>query len=134
MHYNPAATRNVPINPVLIIILLLLPGHLDVQPAAQTDGWDTDPFVLTRKPGKPNAAYGDFPSGDQLFGRSWVSSKFEQIPSQIKSFFFVKNIRFLVNPWARLRFPSLPLLPSSTTTAVFLALRPYDRRNNTYFA
>ena len=27
-------------------------GHLDVQPAAIEDGWDTDPFVLTEKDGK----------------------------------------------------------------------------------
>ena len=27
-------------------------GHLDVQPAAKEDGWDTDPFVLTEKDGK----------------------------------------------------------------------------------
>ena len=24
-------------------------GHLDVQPAAKSDGWDTEPFVLTEK-------------------------------------------------------------------------------------
>lgn len=27
-------------------------GHLDVQPAAIEDGWNTDPFVLTNKDGK----------------------------------------------------------------------------------
>ncbi|KFM80630.1 Cytosolic non-specific dipeptidase, partial [Stegodyphus mimosarum] len=27
-------------------------GHLDVQPAAKEDGWDTEPFVLTEKDGK----------------------------------------------------------------------------------
>lgn len=27
-------------------------GHLDVQPAAKEDGWDTEPFVLTEKNGK----------------------------------------------------------------------------------
>ena len=27
-------------------------GHLDVQPAAREDGWDTEPFVLTEKDGK----------------------------------------------------------------------------------
>lgn len=27
-------------------------GHLDVQPAKVSDGWDTDPFVLTEKDGK----------------------------------------------------------------------------------
>ncbi len=31
---------------------LLVYGHLDVQPAAVEDGWDTDPFVLTEKDGK----------------------------------------------------------------------------------
>ncbi|CAJ0583091.1 unnamed protein product, partial [Mesorhabditis spiculigera] len=31
---------------------LLVYGHLDVQPAAKEDGWDTDPFVLTEKDGK----------------------------------------------------------------------------------
>lgn len=27
-------------------------GHLDVQPAAKEDGWDTDPFELVEKDGK----------------------------------------------------------------------------------
>jgi nonspecific dipeptidase len=31
---------------------LCLYGHLDVQPAAKEDGWDTEPFVLTEKDGK----------------------------------------------------------------------------------
>lgn len=31
---------------------LLVYGHLDVQPAAVSDGWDTEPFVLTEKDGK----------------------------------------------------------------------------------
>ena len=31
---------------------LLVYGHLDVQPAAKEDGWDTDPWVLTEKDGK----------------------------------------------------------------------------------
>ena len=37
-------------------------GHLDVQPAQQSDGWDTDPFVLTEKDGK-------------LFGRGSTDDK-----------------------------------------------------------
>jgi len=37
-------------------------GHLDVQPAAKEDGWDTDPFVLTEKDGK-------------LFGRGSTDDK-----------------------------------------------------------
>ena len=31
---------------------ILIYGHLDVQPALKSDGWDTDPFVLTEKDGK----------------------------------------------------------------------------------
>ena len=31
---------------------LLVYGHLDVQPAAMEDGWNTDPWVLTEKDGK----------------------------------------------------------------------------------
>ena len=31
---------------------LLVYGHLDVQPAALEDGWDTEPFVLTEVNGK----------------------------------------------------------------------------------
>merc|ERR1719228_313180 len=31
---------------------LLVYGHLDVQPAAKEDGWDTDPWVLTESDGK----------------------------------------------------------------------------------
>jgi len=31
---------------------LLIYGHLDVQPAAKEDGWDTEPFTLTEKNGK----------------------------------------------------------------------------------
>ena len=30
---------------------LLVYGHLDVQPAAIEDGWDTEPFVMTEKVG-----------------------------------------------------------------------------------
>lgn len=31
---------------------ILVYGHLDVQPALKSDGWDTEPFVLTEKDGK----------------------------------------------------------------------------------
>jgi nonspecific dipeptidase len=32
--------------------MLCIYGHLDVQPAKMSDGWDTEPFVLTEKDGK----------------------------------------------------------------------------------
>lgn len=31
---------------------VLVYGHLDVQPAAKSDGWDSEPFELTEKDGK----------------------------------------------------------------------------------
>jgi len=50
----------IPLPPVLLGTLgtdankktLLVYGHLDVQPAERSDGWDTEPFVLTEKDGK----------------------------------------------------------------------------------
>lgn len=33
-------------------------GHLDVQPAALEDGWDTEPFTLVEKDGKVKAVCG----------------------------------------------------------------------------
>jgi cytosolic nonspecific dipeptidase len=68
---NPAATPGRPLPPILLcefvggsggdsaaldgsnsLKTLCVYGHLDVQPAAKEDGWDTDPFVLTEKDGK----------------------------------------------------------------------------------
>ncbi|RWS28925.1 cytosolic non-specific dipeptidase-like isoform X1 [Leptotrombidium deliense] len=51
---------SIPLPPVLLGELgkdakkktLLVYGHLDVQPAAKSDGWNTEPFVLTEKDGK----------------------------------------------------------------------------------
>ena len=43
---------------------LLVYGHLDVQPAAKEDGWDTDPWLLTEKDGK-------------LYGRGSTDDKVE---------------------------------------------------------
>ena len=45
---------------------LLVYGHLDVQPAAKEDGWDTDPWVLTEKDGK-------------LYGRGSTDDKVKRI-------------------------------------------------------
>jgi acetylornithine deacetylase/succinyl-diaminopimelate desuccinylase-like protein len=67
---NPAATTSSPLPPILLGEFMTDPklktvcvyGHLDVQPAKQEDGWDTDPFVLTEKDGK-------------LFGRGSTDDK-----------------------------------------------------------
>ena len=48
---------------------LLVYGHLDVQPAAKEDGWDTDPWVLTEKDGK-------------LYGRGSTDDKVETSASK----------------------------------------------------
>lgn len=52
--------QKIPLPPILMADLVVDPqkktvlvyGHLDVQPAKLSDGWDTEPFVLTEKNGK----------------------------------------------------------------------------------
>lgn len=52
--------KSIPLPPVLLGSLgnnpkkhtICLYGHLDVQPADISDGWDSEPFVLTEKNGK----------------------------------------------------------------------------------
>ncbi|XP_070508903.1 cytosolic non-specific dipeptidase-like [Chironomus tepperi] len=50
---------------------VLVYGHLDVQPAAVEDGWDTDPFVLTPKDGK---LYGRGSSDDKGPILCWLNA------------------------------------------------------------
>lgn len=60
----------VPLPPVLLgslgndskKITICLYGHLDVQPAEKSDGWSTEPFVLTEK-------------NDKLYGRGSTDDK-----------------------------------------------------------
>ena len=67
---NPVATTERALPPILMAEFAVDPnkktlcvyGHLDVQPAAKEDGWDTDPFVLTEK-------------DDKLFGRGSTDDK-----------------------------------------------------------
>jgi acetylornithine deacetylase/succinyl-diaminopimelate desuccinylase-like protein len=67
---NPLGTADRPLPPILLGEFPVDPkkntvcvyGHLDVQPAAKEDGWDSDPFVLTERDGK-------------LFGRGSTDDK-----------------------------------------------------------
>lgn len=72
---NPDGTAERPLPPILcgsfisdddddvkLLKTVCMYGHLDVQPASKSDGWDTDPFVLTEKDGK-------------LFGRGSTDDK-----------------------------------------------------------
>lgn len=46
----PAVLGTLGVNPKKKTVLIY--GHLDVQPALKSDGWDTEPFELVEKDGK----------------------------------------------------------------------------------
>lgn len=70
LHETGAQPDGLPLPPILTATLgadpakktVLVYGHLDVQPAAKSDGWNTEPFVLTEVDGK-------------LFGRGSTDDK-----------------------------------------------------------
>ena len=74
---NPASTAEKKLPPILLGEFMVdekkktvcVYGHLDVQPAAKEDGWDTDPFVLTEKDGK---LYGRGSTDDKGPALSWL--------------------------------------------------------------
>lgn len=74
---NPVGSVSHPLPPILLGEFIVDPklttvcvyGHLDVQPAAKEDGWDTDPFVLTEKDGK---LYGRGSTDDKGPALSWL--------------------------------------------------------------
>ncbi|XP_046997120.1 cytosolic non-specific dipeptidase [Schistocerca americana] len=71
--------KKLPLPPVLCGILgkdpkkktVCVYGHLDVQPAAVTDGWHTDPFTLTEKDGK---LYGRGATDDKGPVIGWINA------------------------------------------------------------
>ena len=71
--------QEIPLPPVLFATLgtdkskktLLVYGHLDVQPAALSDGWDTDPFKLIEKDGK---LYGRGSTDDKGPVMAWINA------------------------------------------------------------
>lgn len=69
---------------------VLIYGHLDVQPAAKEDGWDTEPFVLTERNGK---LYGRGSSDDKGPVLAWLhvveayQALKEDVPVNIKFVF-----------------------------------------------
>lgn len=50
---------------------VLIYGHLDVQPAALSDGWDTEPFILTEKNGN---LYGRGSTDDKGPVLDWINA------------------------------------------------------------
>lgn len=81
MYPNPASTEERPLPPILLGEFLSSPsssknkktvcvyGHLDVQPAAKEDGWDSEPFVLTERNGK---LYGRGSTDDKGPALGWL--------------------------------------------------------------
>ena len=74
---NPVATADRKLPDILLGEFFVNPkyktvcvyGHLDVQPAAKEDGWDTDPFQLVEKDGK---LYGRGSTDDKGPALSWL--------------------------------------------------------------
>lgn len=65
----PILTGCIPAVPAANKKTVLLYGHLDVQPAKKSDGWNTEPFVLTEKDGK---LYGRGSTDDKGPVLSWL--------------------------------------------------------------
>merc|ERR1712080_241460 len=67
--YPPILLGEYPATPDANKKTILLYGHLDVQPALMSDGWDTEPFKLTEKDGK---LYGRGSTDDKAPVLGWI--------------------------------------------------------------
>lgn len=71
---------------------ILIYGHLDVQPAALSDGWDYEPFTLTENDGK---LYGRGSTDDKGPVLDWINAieayqeLKEQLPVNLKVFYIM---------------------------------------------
>ena len=70
-------------------------GHLDVQPAALEDGWDSEPFVLTER---DNKLYGRGSSDDKGPAIGWL-----HVAQAYKSL----GLELPVNLWVCIRYQTL---------------------------
>lgn len=90
--------KNLPIPPIILATrgndpskkTILIYGHLDVQPARQTDGWYTDPFVLTEDDGK---LFGRGASDDKGPVLGWLHAIEAYIKTSIR---IPVNIKFVL--------------------------------------
>jgi len=99
---NPASTPGRKLPPILLgelsssdtdskdLKTVCVYGHLDVQPAAKEDGWDSEPFVLTERDGK---LYGRGSTDDKGPVLSWFAAieAFQRLDIKIPV-----NIKFIL--------------------------------------
>lgn len=77
LYTNPLTNESRSLPPILLGEFIFNPayntvcvyGHLDVQPAEKSDGWNTEPFELTEKDGK---LYGRGSTDDKGPALSWM--------------------------------------------------------------
>ncbi|KAG8504379.1 Cytosolic non-specific dipeptidase, partial [Galemys pyrenaicus] len=83
----------IPLPPILLAKLgsdpkkktVCVYGHLDVQPAALEDGWDSEPFTLVERDGRPAGAASARPSGEPRPSLASVQSTLFLLGLQIGS-------------------------------------------------
>jgi acetylornithine deacetylase/succinyl-diaminopimelate desuccinylase-like protein len=86
-HSNPVVCASYTVDKTAKTVLVY--GHYDVQPAEKKDGWNTDPFVLTKK-------------GDTFIARGVVDNKGQILAHMVGVFDAIKskslayNVKFII--------------------------------------